>query len=97
MIRVRFPNGAVIAYAEATYCVLNDLGVSLYTTRGGDWVASIQASAGAVIEARPATAVDDPPGSLRPQIEGIARALRSLRAKLGRELRQTRTTSQLNA
>ena len=53
MLRVRYPNGAVVQYNTATRLYRGAHGYELYTAlkeKGGTWVASIQASSGAIIE-----------------------------------------------
>jgi len=51
MIRVRYPNGQSIIYEEATFLQRSQDGWNLYTdTQAINWIASIQLSAGAIVE-----------------------------------------------
>lgn len=64
MLIVQYPNGVRVTYNEATRLYLEAGGWSLYTDkkeRGGQWVASIQVSAGVTVEAIPACKVEAPP------------------------------------
>lgn len=61
MLTVRFPSGVAVHYNTATYCVRGENGWQLYTEKDGCWVATIQASAGAIVEAVPACSVTVPP------------------------------------
>ena len=54
MMTVRFPNGTFVSYNNATQARYESYGWVLYTKdpkEGGVWIASIQPSAGAVLEA----------------------------------------------
>ena len=54
MLKARYPNGTVVQYNTATRLYRGAHGYELYTAlkeEGGTWVASIQASSGAIIEA----------------------------------------------
>jgi len=50
-LTVRYPDGMAVTYNAANHLVYQGSAWKLYTRAGGQWVASIQASAGAVIEA----------------------------------------------
>lgn len=50
MLRVRYPNGTVVTYNDATYLRHDANAWHLYTKKDGGWVASLQASSGAIIE-----------------------------------------------
>lgn len=61
MLVVRYPDGTSVTYAIANY--VNYLGngaIELYTNKDGRWVATIQASAGAIVEAEPASKIENP-------------------------------------
>ena len=57
MFTVRFPNGQTVQYNTAGYLVHGDNGWHLYVRKDGPWVASIQPSAGAIVECTPACRV----------------------------------------
>src|SRR5262245_27259249 len=51
-LTVRYPDGMVITYNSANYLLRNGDSWQLFTSNdNGKWVASIQASAGAIVEA----------------------------------------------
>jgi hypothetical protein len=55
MITVRFPSGFSVQYNDACYLRYGSAADELYTAdpdKGGTWVATVQRSAGAVIEVR---------------------------------------------
>lgn len=85
MLRVRYPNGLTIQYNTAN-CLTPDVhGWNLYTGKGGDWVASIQPSAGAIVEAveacRVYQAADDPSGE---KFDAALDAIEQIRAKIAK-------------
>ena len=51
MLRVRFPSGMVVTYNSADAVKHYEQDTYLLTKGGGSWVALIQASSGAIIEA----------------------------------------------
>ncbi len=57
---VRFPNGHAVTYKRAGYLDNRGPGWELYTGEGGDWIASIQESAGAMIETTSPSKVENP-------------------------------------
>jgi hypothetical protein len=66
MMTVRYPSGLSITYNEANWLVYktDSAAWELYTRNpksGGFWVASIQNSAGALVEVRPACRVEQVP------------------------------------
>jgi len=60
MITVRFPNGQAVTYNDATHLIRSEDGWQLHTEKGGRWVASIQSSAGVIVEAMPPCSVSNP-------------------------------------
>ena len=60
MITVRFPSGVAVQYNTASYVLRSSDAWHLYEQKDGKWVASIQMSAGVMIEAVPACAVTAP-------------------------------------
>lgn len=61
MLTVMFPSGVRVTYNEANYCLRSENSWNLYTAKDGNWVASIQGSAGALIEARKPCVIAAPP------------------------------------
>lgn len=82
MLRVRFPSGMVIQYNSATYLSQKEIGWDLYENKDEKkWVASIQLSAGAVVEAIPACRVyneteSELAQSVGDQLESVKRLIR---------------------
>lgn len=63
MFIVRFPNGVAITYNDANYLRYTTSGMELYDkapNENGNWIACIQASAGATVERVPACFVENP-------------------------------------
>lgn len=61
MMIVRYSDGTGVTYNNAGYVrYLPDGGIELYTKKDGGWIATVQASAGATIEAEPACKVENP-------------------------------------
>lgn len=64
MFTVRFPTGVSIDYNRAALLYSKPNGsLQLYTKaeeKGGQWIATIQAGAGAIVEASPACKVENP-------------------------------------
>jgi hypothetical protein len=55
MIRVRYPDGTTFQYNDANYLHRDSITWDLYSdAKETKWIASIQASAGAIVEAVPA-------------------------------------------
>ena len=58
---VRFPNGQAVTYNRAHYLSYSKNGNwELYTEYGGDWIASIQKSAGAILETEAPCSIENP-------------------------------------
>ncbi len=58
---VRFPNGQAVTYNRAGYLSYKDDSEwELYTENGGDWIASIQKSAGAILETEAPCSIENP-------------------------------------
>lgn len=57
---VRYPDGTAVTYNGAHYLEHETGSWHLYTKEDGDWVASIQASAGATVECQKACKVERP-------------------------------------
>ena len=92
MITVRFSNGQAIQYNTANYLRYTSSSYELYTAdpdKRGAWVASIQLSAGAVVESVPACRVYD--ASHRIDEDGIAQITRELRS-LKRRMNKQKST-----
>lgn len=67
MLTVRFPSGVSFTYNNANFVYRTDNGWQLYTTdpkNGGEWVASIQNSAGCTIEASKPCRIENPVAGL---------------------------------
>ncbi len=60
MMVVRYPDGTAVTYNNANFLRYNASAWSLYTKEDGDWIASVQLSAGATVEAVPACKVERP-------------------------------------
>lgn len=60
MLTVRFPDGTSLQYNTATYVSYHNSHARLWTQNGGQWVATIFFSSGAVIEATTACRVYNP-------------------------------------
>ena len=70
MFTVRFPNGQAVTYNRANYLSWsNDGDWELYTEDDGDWIASIQKSAGAILETETPCTIDNPTIAMT---EGVA-------------------------
>jgi hypothetical protein len=79
MFIVRFPSCVSMTYNEATQLYYEDDRWVLYAGKkesGGKWIASVQESAGVVIEAVPACRIDAPP--IPTPKEAITRAIELL-------------------
>ncbi len=80
MFTVRYPSGVAVQYNTACYLLRGNDGWQLYTknpTEGGTWVASIQLSAGAVVEAVGACRVGNDAGG-RTDEEALRRVVAHL-------------------
>ena len=53
MLTLRFPSNLTVTYNTAKYLLRTSDGYHLYTEKGGRWIASVQLSAGVVVEAVP--------------------------------------------
>lgn len=88
MIRVRFPNGTTIQYNTATSMRYKPEAWELYADgeKGKQiWVASIQLTAGAVVEGVPACWVYDAKGdAVGIRFEGIRSDISAIRRKIGK-------------
>jgi hypothetical protein len=86
MFTVRYPNGQAIQYNTAHSLKYSPDGWKLYTRdpdKGGDWVASIQLSAGVIVEAKPACRVfDASQGIENESITALTKEIRSLKRKI---------------
>ena len=60
MMTVRFPNGQAVTYNRADYLDYSGDNWELYTEKDGEWIASIQVSAGAIIEVEPPCKIENP-------------------------------------
>ncbi len=69
MLTVRFPNGQAVTYKHANYLDYSGSGWELYTKAGGDWIVSIQESAGAIIETEEPCKIENPTIAMT---EGVA-------------------------
>jgi len=84
MMTVRFPNGQALQYNEALWLDYEHNGTwVLRKAKGGDCVAFIQASAGAIVEFRSPCRVSHPQvKDLQPQIDQLTKEIRSLKRKI---------------
>jgi len=82
MFTVRYPNGQAIQYNTANSLEYGVDGWHLYERKGGKWVASIQPSAGVIVEATAACRVYN--GPMRNQLEELTKEVRSLKRKIGK-------------
>lgn len=106
MLTVRFPTGVSIRYNQAGFVRYTESAWELYTkdpAKGGTWVASISPHSGAIVEAVPACAVENPTANLTGEkaleyvVENITaldgysnrRKLKKLKAELARFNAQT--------
>lgn len=82
MMTVRFPNGQAVTYNDACWLTTDESGNSrLYTEKDGKWLATIQVSAGVIIECvRPCGVVNPiaPMISMDKTLERVHRKLRTL-------------------
>jgi len=81
MLTVRFPGGVAVQYDAAHYLLRDGAGWHLYTAapdKGGQWVASIELSAGAVVEAVGACRIENPAAQLTGEraVEEVAQHIR---------------------
>ncbi len=60
MVTVRYPNGQCLTYNEAHDLTRNATEWDLYTKKDGKWVASIQISAGVIVEVIPPCKIENP-------------------------------------
>lgn len=60
MMWARFPNGQVVQYNDANYLVYTTNVWELYTQKDGQWICSIPASSGCIIESVKACSVENP-------------------------------------
>ncbi len=80
MLTVRYPNGLVVQYDTASYLLYGETEWGLYTTeKDGEWVCSIQPSAGVIVENVSAHRVSKPlAGSNIQELVTIKEELRSI-------------------
>jgi hypothetical protein len=88
-LKIVYPDGSWRVYNDANFLYTSDTSWSLYTKQAGQWVASIQVSAGAVVETR------DPCSASMPsdRAESMLEELKGARLEIGvlrRKLRETR-------
>lgn len=60
MITVRFPNGQAVTYNSAALLTYKPGSAWELTSKNGGWVASIQESAGVIVESEPPCKVENP-------------------------------------
>lgn len=76
MLTVMFPTGVRVTYNEANYLVRDGNSWDLYTAKDGNWVASIQFSAGVLIEAQKPCVISAPPvATVQSALELVVRDL----------------------
>lgn len=94
MLRVRFPSGITVQYNTAYHLSYYETRWELYTEKGGDLVASIQASAGVIVEAVEACsiyqAVGDPDGTKLSSVLSDVSAIKRKISKLSTAERKRR-------
>lgn len=87
MIIVRYPNGQAIQYNTATFLRYTSLAWEIYTKtpeNGGFWVASIQLSAGAIVEVVPACRVYDASQKIdNDKITELTKEIKAMKRKVG--------------
>jgi hypothetical protein len=86
MFTVRFPNGQAVQYNNA-HCLNRESSAwVLYTaepSKGGEWIASIQVSAGVIVESQSACRVYDARQRIENEkIENLTKEIRSLKRKI---------------
>ena len=85
MFTVRYPNGQTIQYNTAHFLQYTSNGWELYTKKDGDWVASIQLSAGAILECQSPCRVFDGQQKIENEnIEALTKEIRSLKRKINK-------------
>lgn len=83
MLQVRYPDGTIVVYNNANQLEHGPNGWNLYTKKDGNWIATIQPSAGVIVEAVEACRVDRPSDlALRMQLEKAERRVKALERKL---------------
>ena len=76
MLTVAFPTGVRVTYNDANYLVRGAESWQLYAAKDGTWVASIQSSAGVLIEAvRPCSITAPPVATVKSALELVVSAL----------------------
>lgn len=89
MFTVRYPNGQAVQYNTAGFLKYNATVWEIYTKdpeKGGSWVASIQISAGAIVECvRACDVYDAPTRKAQDQIAQLTKEVRSIKRKLGKK------------
>lgn len=60
MITVRYPSGVAITYNRARFLTRGPSGWNLYTKEEGEWICSIQESAGVIVEAQAPCRIENP-------------------------------------
>ncbi|MDP1795901.1 MAG: hypothetical protein Q8K78_00390 [Planctomycetaceae bacterium] len=84
MLTVQFPGGVRVQYNTANFLLRCADAWQLYTEKNGDWVATIQLSAGVIVEAVPARAVMAPP--LASWVDGLDMLLKLIEQGHGDQL-----------
>lgn len=79
-LTVRFQNGNTIVYNSANHVVYGTTSWNLYSEKGGRWIAAIQPSAGAIVEAVPPCNIFSP-SDLTGAIRQVNSALENNRTK----------------
>lgn len=83
---VRFPNGQAVQYNDANFLLRTENGWQLFTKENGKWLASIQTSAGVIVEAIPPCYVGNPldryQDGLKYKIESLEKQIKTLRKEL---------------
>lgn len=92
MLTVRLPNGQVLQYNDACWLKRSSNGWALYTADpdkypDAKWVASIQDSAGAIVEARPPCRIYKGKAPAKPiSLEQLAKEVRLMRRTISKQL-----------
>lgn len=75
MLTIRYPNGQSLTYNKATFLSYTTITWELYTEENGKWIASIQPSAGIIIETQRPDKIDNPIKNIT-NIDSLQRVLR---------------------
>lgn len=87
MLTVRYPNGQTIQYNEATYLEHDAYGSRIFNKKGGDQIARVQHSAGAILEfdspCRISNAIEENQfANVNAELKAIKQELRSIKKEL---------------